>query len=243
MNRNKWILAIVTVLLIGSAAGVLARYKSIQRLGEPGVKTRPIPGSQNLEVVLPVDVAGFTAEVRSQPEVVTNALPKDTSYGLCRYTATDDFYADVNVVLMGVDRASLHKPDFCLTGAGWNIHNTEVKTIPIAKPAPYDLSVIKITASGTFTQSGREMNVGGIYVYWFVADNAFSASPQGWDRMWSIARDLLTQGVLQRWAYISYFAPCHPGQEEATYERVKALIAATVPDFQIPHGQIAAAAK
>ena len=98
MNRNKWILAIVTVLLIGSAAGVLARYKSIQRLGEPGVKTRPIPGSQNLEVVLPVDVAGFTAEVRSQPEVVTNALPKDTSYGLCRYTATDDFYADVNVV-------------------------------------------------------------------------------------------------------------------------------------------------
>lgn len=242
MNRTKWILAVVTLLLIGSAAGVLARYKSIQRLGEPGVKTRPIPGSPNLVVVLPDQIPGFSAELRAQPEIVTNVLPKDTSFGLCRYTAPDGFYTDANVVLMGVDRASLHKPDFCLTGAGWTIHKTEVQTIPIAQPTPYDLPVIRITASGTFTQEGRQMTVGGIYVYWFVADNALSASPRGWDRMWSIAHGLLTEGVLQRWAYISYFAPCQLGQEDATYERVKNLIAATVPEFQIPQGPTAVAA-
>jgi len=236
MNRNKWILALVTVALIGSVAGVLARYKSIQRLGEPGVKTRPISGSQNLEVVLPQQVPGFTAELRAQPEIVTNVLPKDTSFGLCRYTAPDTFYTDVNVVLMGADRSSMHKPQLCLTGAGWIINKTEIDMIPLDKPNPYHLPVIKISASGNFTQEGRELKVSGIYVYWYVAENALSASPTGWDRMWSIGRNLFTTGVLQRWAYISYFTPCNPGHEDEAYQRVKKLIAATVPEFQIPHG-------
>ncbi len=236
MNRNKWILTLVTVLLIGSAAVVLARYKSIQRLGDPGVKTRPIADSTNLEVALPLTVLDYLAEPRQQAEIVTNVLPKDTSYGLCRYTAPDKFYADLNVVLMGTDRASMHKPQFCLTGAGWTITKTEVVTIPVAKPAPYDLSVIKLTAATTIKQDGVEHKIGGIYVYWYVADNALSANPDGWDRMWSIGRNLFTTGILQRWAYISCFAPCNPGQEEAAFERVKKLLAAAVPEFQIPHG-------
>lgn len=236
MNRNKWILAIVTVVFIASAAGVLARYKSVQRIGLPGVKTRAIPGSQNLEVVLPERVLDYHAKIMQQSEVVTNTLPKDTSYGLCRYISPNTNYTDLSVVLMGADRASLHKPQFCLTGNGWTINKTEIDTIPIAQPAPYDLSVIKITASGTFKQDGRDLNVSGLYVYWYVADNALSADPEGWDRMWSIGRNLITMGVLQRWAYISYFTPCNPGQEEEAYDRVKKLIAATVPEFQIAHG-------
>lgn len=243
MNRNKWILALVTVVLIGSAAGLLARYKSIQRLGEPGVKTRPIPASQNLEVALPEQVPGYVAEFRQQAEVVTNTLPKDTSYGTCRYTAPDNFYTDLTVVLMGADRGSLHKPQYCLTGAGFTINKTEIETIPMERPAAYDLTVIKLTASGTFKQEGREQKISAIYVYWYVADNALSASPEGMDRMWSMAKNLVTTGVLQRWAYISYFAPCNPGQEEEAYQRVKKLIATTVPEFQIPYGNLPAATR
>jgi hypothetical protein len=127
MNRNKWILALVTLLMIGGTAGVLAKFKSIQRLGEPGVKTRPLPGSQNLEVVLPDRVLGFTSAMLPVEAIVTNVLPRDTSYGNCRYTSADtNFSAQVNVVLMGTDRASLHKPQFCLTGGGWTIRGTEV---------------------------------------------------------------------------------------------------------------------
>ena len=52
--------------------------------------------------------------------------------------------------------------------------------------------------------------------------------------VWWLTRDLLTRGVLQRWAYISYFAVCVPGQEDATFDRMKSLIAASVPEFQLP---------
>jgi hypothetical protein len=51
--------------------------------------------------------------------------------------------------------------------------------------------------------------------------------------MWWMARDLLRTGVLQRWAMISYFAVCAPGQEAATFERLKELIRASAPDVQL----------
>lgn len=243
MNRSKWILALTTVLMIGGAALVLAHYKSMQRLGEPGVKTRPIPGSRNVEVVLPDNILDYTYKWMPQSEIVTNVLPKDTSYGQCVYMAEDNFGAQVNVVLMGSDRASLHKPQFCLTGQGWTITKTEVVSIPVAKPIPYELPVIKLTASSTVTVEDRAQPQSALYVYWYVSDKAISADPTGGDRMWSIAKSLVTTGVLERWAYISFFAPCRPGQEDVAFERLKKLIAASVPEFQIPHGQPTVAAQ
>jgi hypothetical protein len=51
--------------------------------------------------------------------------------------------------------------------------------------------------------------------------------------LWWMPRDLLLHGLLERWAYVSYFSACRPGQEEATYARMKKLIAETVPEFQL----------
>ena len=48
-----------------------------------------------------------------------------------------------------------------------------------------------------------------------------------------MARDLARTGVLQRWAYVSYMAFCSPGEEDATFERMKKMIAASVPEFQL----------
>jgi hypothetical protein len=235
MNRSKWILALVTVMLIGSTALVLARYKTMQRLGEPGVITRPIPGAPNVEVVLPERVLEYTSELLPQAEIVTNVLPRDTSYGQRRYLA-EDHWITVNTVLMGSDRGSLHKPQYCLTGSGWTITKTEVVSIPMERPVAYDLNVIKLTASTILKNEGREQPFSAIYVYWYVSDHALSADPSGMDRMWSMARRLVTEGILERWAYITYFAPCNPGEEETAFERVKTLIMASVPEFQIPPG-------
>jgi hypothetical protein len=53
MNQRKWILAVLAWLMIGSAAVMLVRLKSNQTLGQPGVRTMPLAGSQNLDVILP----------------------------------------------------------------------------------------------------------------------------------------------------------------------------------------------
>jgi hypothetical protein len=50
--------------------------------------------------------------------------------------------------------------------------------------------------------------------------------------MWWMAKNLLQTGELQRWAYVSCFSVCLPGQEDATFERMKKFLAASVPEFQ-----------
>ena len=52
------------------------------------------------------------------------------------------------------------------------------------------------------------MNASGVYVFWFVADNAYTA--RHGQRMWWMAREMMRTGVLQRWAYVSCFAACPP---------------------------------
>jgi hypothetical protein len=235
------ILAITVVLVVATGA-VLLRLQSGQKLGKPGVKTVPIAGSKNLKVVLPETVLNYKAEFSEPDEATVTTLPADTSYGMARYRAEDGFETQVTVVLMGRDRTSLHKPQFCLTGAGWNIDNaaSSEETIRIDKPGAYDLPVVKLITTRQFQQDGQAVTARGIYVYWFVADNAISASVTGFERMWWMGMHLFKTGELQRWAYVSCFSVCAPGQEDAAYARMKEFIAAAVPQFQEKPGSASA---
>ena len=96
----------------------------------------------------------------------------------------------------------------------------------------YDLPAMKLIVR-TDSVDGQPVKVSGVYVYWYVCDDALSASVSGFQRMWWTAEKLLRTGVLQRWAYVSCWAICPPGQEEATFERMKKFIAASVPEFQL----------
>jgi hypothetical protein len=234
MNKQKWIVLVAALALMGGAAGLLKRLQASQSLGRPAVKTSPITGSPRLLVELPYDVPGYKSELLEQDKLTLETLPQDTSFGGRRYKARDGFWALLNVVLMGSDRTSIHKTEFCMEGSGWHINralSSPVK-IHLDRPYPYDLPAMKYITSRDMDNNGRKIEVRGIYVAWFVADND-EYTADHWQRMWWLARDLLRTGVLQRWALVSYFSVCLPGQEDATFERMKKLIAATVPEFQL----------
>lgn len=233
MNRLRAILFVTVLALIAATAGALAHARANQRLGLPGVKTRPIPGSHNLEVLLPPAAPGFESVAVPQPEIVTNSLPPDTSYGLRIYTAADGLQVQVNVVLMGSSRASIHKPQICMTGQGWDIDDvaSHVVTVHLDRPQPFDLPVMRLIATRQGQFNGQTVTQRGVYVYWFVDADRFTASHQ--KRMLWMAQDVVFKNQLDRWAYISYFARCLPGQEEAAFQRMKELMAATVPEFQL----------
>jgi hypothetical protein len=233
MTRHKTITFIVALALIGSTAGLLASMRSRQKLGAPGVKTSALPESQCLHVDLPERVLDYESVEVPQEQIVLDILPRDTSFGQRRYTAADTFQMNANVVLMGTDRTSIHKPQFCLGGTGWIIDDnlTTETTVHVERPYPYDLPVMKLIANKMLTLNGAQVPARGIYVYWFVAKDEYTA--KHWQRMYWMARDLFRTGVLQRWAYVSYFAICPPGQEDAAWERMKKLIAASVPEFQL----------
>ena len=65
-----------------------------------------------------------------------------------------------------------------------------------------------------------------------MADGRRTASH--WERQWSMIRGLVLENELQRWAYVSFFTVCEPGDEDAAYGRLAGLIAACVPRLETP---------
>jgi len=231
MKHQKWLILIVGLGLMAGTAGVLARLKTNQKLGQPGIQATPVPGSVMMKIDLPERVLDFTSTNVPEPEVVLNYLPKDTSFVDRYYQSPDGFWVNLTIILMGADRTSIHRPDYCLPGQGWSIGSKTLVNLPIAGAQPYELPVMKWVIHNSYqTPDGQRQEASGIYVFWFAADN--EQTVDNVQRMWWLARDLLRTGVLQRWAYISYFSVCAPGQEDATFERMKKLIAASVPEYQ-----------
>jgi hypothetical protein len=233
MNRRKWVILVSALALIGGAAVLLSGLRGNQRLSAPAVKTRPTESGQRLAVILPERVLDYDSKEMEIQKIELDMLPPDTSFGRRLYTEPGGFGSQVSVVLMGTDRTSLHKPEFCLEGQGWHVDTAESgeTVVPMEKPVAYKLPVMKLVAHKEVDEGGQPRLIRAVYVFWFVAPNEYTA--HHWQRMWWMAKDLLTTGVLKRWAYVSYLAICRPGEEEATFERLKKLIAASVPEFQL----------
>lgn len=231
--RQKIFLFAFTLLLMAGTAGALTWLKAHQRLGAPGLKAAAIPGSVMMKLALPERVLDFTSTNLAVAQVVLDYLPKDTSYASRRYFAADGAWALANVVLMGADRTSIHRPDYCLPGQGWQIRDKTGVKLNIAGEHPYELPVMKwIVANSYAAPDGSKQEVSGIYVFWFVTKNQVTDSFPA--MLKSMLFHQLTGGELQRWAYVSFFTICPPGQEDAMFARVKPLIAAAVPEFQLP---------
>jgi len=231
--KNKTLLFSIALILIAGTALGLSQLKTHQKLGKPGIKAAPIAGEIKMEIALPETAGDFTSTNVPESDLELNYFPKDTSYARrCYFSATSDWPIYATIVMMGADRTSIHKPDYCLPGQGWQITEKSVVNIPVAG-ANHNLPVAKWLISNSFPQpDGSRQIIHGIYMFWFVADGV--ETPDHYQRLWLLTRHLLSTGVLQRWAYVSYFAVCEPGQEEATFERMKKLISNSVAQFQLP---------
>jgi len=240
MSRTSAILLGITLALVAATYGLLTRVRDRQTLGAAAVRLTPVPLisadgriTRTNSVFLPLRVPGYEARPGVVSDVEIAGLPPDTSFGRQIYRSlTDDlFIAQASVVLMGRDRTSIHQPDFCLTGVGWMIQSKRYDTIPLPGAEGRLLPVQRFDAVLNYSApGGGARRKAGVYVFWFAADGEVTSSHT--QRTLSLIRNLVTRGVLQRWSYTSFFAECLPGEEEATYARLRELIAATAPQFQ-----------
>lgn len=242
MTAQAKILFGTALVFMIALAALLTRIQGFQRVGIPGVRVvgqtvyrddGEVVGTN--AVPLPESVLDFKSREIPVAKVVNDWLPKDTVYGQRLYEAPDGFWMQTTVVLMGTDRTSIHKPEYCLTGQGFQVTSIERDTVEIQQPHRYELPVVKMVLSREAkTADGQRVQQSALFVYWFVADDQLTADHN--ERMLWMARDQITRGLLQRWAYVSAFSICHPGQERAAYSRMRDWVAASVPQFQIATG-------
>lgn len=233
MKSQKIIMLAAALVLMAGTAGALTWLRASQKLGKPGIVATPIPGSIVMKIALPAQVLDFTSTNVPEPAVALGYFPKDTSYAERIYRAPDGQRIQSTIVMMGSDRTSIHRPEYCMPGQGWTINEKETVNLPMGGERPYQIQAAKWKVSNTFQQpDGTQAKVAGVYVFWFAADNEETMDH---DKMleW-LTMDLLRTGRLQRWAYISYFTACEPGREDAAYEQMKKLIVAAAPQFEFP---------
>ena len=224
-----------------TVAGMSLLIGSIeQNLGKPGVIVGEglIKGleSEVLRtncVILPENVGFFKGLDQPVSEKVTEWLPPDTTFGFKNYfDENTDFQALTQVVLMGKDRTSIHKPEYCLYGAGFKIEKIEQKSIQMLLPTPYTLPVTRIHVTLNQKQTdGSVRKTSGYYYYWFISEDQITASHK--ERIMLMVRDLLKSRVLKRWAYVSFLAVAQPGVEDALDAKMIELIQQSVPQFQL----------
>jgi hypothetical protein len=236
MKKHQIAIAFVVVV---TASLSLALGAIRTNLGDPGVLigSKPIHDNDgNIlltnSIALPPDVGFFTGRDVTVSERTVEWLPPDTTYGFRDYSDTDGFEARMQVVLMKKDRTSIHKPEYCLYGSGMKITKTETVLIPMKDPVPYELPATKISITRRIEQpDGSVAEWSGFYFYWFVSEDQIVADHKS--RILLMARDLLQNQVLKRWAYISCLSLSSPGNEAALEERMIRLIQQAVPKFQL----------
>jgi len=235
MNRNALIAGLLGVALIGATVLILKRAQGGRTLGASGLKLLPAEGTNSPRAYLPEFVPGYLSRgVDTSPQELAT-LPKDTTFGKRVYEAADGFELAMNIVLMGTDRTSIHKPEFCLVGQGLAIEKRSVEPIRVNQPHPYDLPVWKFNCSRELKSAdGAAIKVGAIYAFWFVSEGALTTSH--WEMAWLSARDLLLTGRLRRWGYVSCFAIFPPAAEPAAWERMRTFLSRAVPEFQVAAG-------
>lgn len=157
-------------------------------------------------------------------------LPADT--GLVRkfYERDGTLPLHVSIVLSGNDRSSIHRPQVCMTAAGYEIVGETLLRIPLGGGRdPLDVMVLDMDRTAG---NGSVEHI--YYAYWFVGKGRETASHVR--RMVWMATDRILHGVSHRWAYIALSAQRAPGGD-AHLQQIANFAAALHPLLLVPDGE------
>jgi len=132
-------------------------------------------------------------------KVELDLLPADTEGVKGRYESADGRKVFASIILSGRERASIHRPERCLTGQGGEISGSEIISVPIAGRDPLKVKILKLSHGSP--SAGSKSMYGSYYAYWFVGSGR--ETPEHWQRMIWMASDRIFLNRAHRWAYIA----------------------------------------
>lgn len=121
-------------------------------------------------------------------------LPSDTRILKRVYTRGDGRVLSLTVVVSGRSRLSIHRPEMCLPGQGFNILSRSVRV--------FDLGGGR-TLRANQVQAGRSGENPIRFLYWFVS--AHGETPSHWKRIFTDVWDRSVHNRMNRWCMITLF--------------------------------------
>lgn len=217
----------------------------------PNAATNPESG---MVMHLPKETAKLQGIEVPVSRLEAETLPPDTTYLKMVYfekflpaQVSRSRQMAVTLILAGSDRRSLHEPEVCLDGQGWDLVKRTVIPIELAQDK---LEVMELElgrwarrddGSLIKDQNGKKIRVRALYTYWWVAKE--DSTPHSNERIMRTALNNMFRNVNDRWGYPSLFVPFDrrlpfdEGKEEARARTVE-FIQEFAPKFQKSLGAV-----
>jgi hypothetical protein len=127
-------------------------------------------------------------------------LPPDTILLKKLYTNPGGVKLTVSVVITGKEQGSIHRPQMCLTGQGYEIVSEKKMEVPIAEKKNLGMEVLSIVKR-YHRPDGTVMEQPGVFAYWFVGKGRETSSHLL--RVFYTMVDRIVFSRASRWAYIA----------------------------------------
>jgi exosortase len=212
---------VFSMMILSHASRMMSRSEAGVVLASDGLNPVRLPE------YLGQDWMGRAAEVT---EVEKQILPPDTGYSRRTYIYLPDSSKQVfvSIVLSGIDRTSIHRPELCLVGQGWTINGTFEHAFRFpGRAKQFDATVLRIDRE-IVTPRGTT-KIPQLFAYYFVDSDSTVASH--WQRIAKDSWDRVVHGRSDRWAYIVVQTGSSDG-EDAAFERIQNILNGTLPVFQ-----------
>lgn len=161
-------------------------------------------GAAGISMKLPY----FTGMYYGVPQEVSEKeyflLPEDTEFAKMLYTGPNFEQINVQIVLAGAEKRSIHRPEICLRSQGWTIATRTI--IPITLDNGETMEVMQLLLNRPVEVSPGEFRpLTSVYLYWFVGNKV--TTPHHWQRLALTSWDRIVNRKNHRWAYVIVSAP------------------------------------
>lgn len=221
MRLKPYLPYLVVLLLLGGAALALLFGTGVDQSEGPGVAA-VLPDRIGLwtgddlyycqnESCLQTALSSDLSAVRlcpqcGQPMVLAwslaekRLLPPDTVLIKKYYRASAGSGLLVSIVVNGSEQVSIHRPQICLTGQGFEIASEHTLAVPLERRPDLKLRVLDLFQRNR-TAEGWLNEQASFYAYWFVSER--HETPSHGERTLLTVWDRVIRGRAIRWAYVS----------------------------------------
>ena len=191
----------IVVAILGGGILLTNLTSDVTKATEPGV--RVVNGEPYLEERAGRWVGGPQGGLAPEEREV---LPGDTAGARRVYADVLSNQVACTIILAGKDVTSVHRPEMCLTGQGWQMQEEHVESVsdPAVPGGKIELMRMNATRQVRLT-NGQTREIRSIFAYWFIGKNRMTA--HHWQRILWNAQDRILHNTNHRWAYILIHAP------------------------------------
>jgi exosortase len=218
----------VAVLLPLAALGVCSRTDISFHVSEPGVVLQ-----------LPLSLGDYQGREFDMTAQEKNILDEGVKLVRNTYGSASGRQLMATVILSGLVKRSLHRPEVCLPGQGWTV--TESTPVPIRLEDGREITATLLRIfHDKDTGNGVRLRTRALNLYWYIGSDG-TTCPEHYEHILLTYFDSVFRNIQHRWAMASIYIPLPEqpvGQEDpfvelAALEDARGFIAKLAPTFMV----------